>query len=243
MVMRIFVVLIGCFLFHVGVLASTHINPHHPTDLEEAKERALSEGKFFMVSFGAKWCRPCKWMAETTFADSLVRRTLDQNFVWMQLDIDESLGYEMKNRYEVKYLPTMLIFNPNGQMVHRIEETLSPEAMKSLLGLCLRGELQPQKIHRLNISPKDINKSEPTERSRNTGFQLQMGVFSSFEGAKMKVDQLQQIFGEPIVVLQDAKDGKIFFRVVMGFFETKERALAYASVIKNSHNFDSVLFH
>ena len=50
-------------------------------------------------------------MDETTFKDENVARVLNENFIALKVDIDNVSGYDLKNAYDVKYLPTMLIFN------------------------------------------------------------------------------------------------------------------------------------
>lgn len=67
------------------------------------------------------------------FKDEKVAKLLNDHFVSVKVDIDELAGYELKNIYDIKYLPTMLVFNSQGQLLDRVEETLSPRKLLVLL--------------------------------------------------------------------------------------------------------------
>ena len=97
------------------------------------KSKAGVEGKLFFVEFYADWCTPCKWMDKTTFRDANVVGLLNDNYVALKMDIESSEGTNLKSQYAIRMLPTILIFNSQGEMVERVEKTLSPDAMTSLL--------------------------------------------------------------------------------------------------------------
>jgi thioredoxin 1 len=131
--------------------------------LDAARKKASAEGKLLFVDFHAKWCTPCKWMEQTTFKDEDIISTLNSDFVSIKVDIDDITGYESKKSFDVKYLPTMLIFNAQGQLIERIEETMSPRMLKSVLD---KHNILENKIvgeHALNTSPSDLaNPAEVT---------------------------------------------------------------------------------
>jgi len=98
-----------------------------------AAQKALDEGKFYMLSFTASWCSPCQWMEETTYRDPSLAGYMNESVVAVKIDIDDLDGYALKQRFEVKVLPTMLLFNSEGRLLERIEETLAPSKMKALI--------------------------------------------------------------------------------------------------------------
>jgi len=104
-----------------------------PGDLNHVKQLAGSEGKLYLVDFVAKWCMPCKWMDETTFADPQVAAYLSENYISAKVDIDNFDGFNYKNQYNITVLPSILIFNSKGEMVGRYEESMPPSKMLTIL--------------------------------------------------------------------------------------------------------------
>ena len=72
-----------------------------------------------LVKFTAKWCLPCKWMDKTVFQDSQVIEFLDDKIVGISVDVDDSEGVALQTEYQVKLLPTMLLFHPEGNLLDR----------------------------------------------------------------------------------------------------------------------------
>lgn len=120
---------------------------------EEAKIIAQEEGKLFLVSFYADWCTPCNWMDETTFPDSTVQHLLNENYISFRVDIDDPEGYALKEKFALRYLPTILIFNTQSKLLLRIEETLSPVQMIQALEKYNSDENKLVIKHALNTSP------------------------------------------------------------------------------------------
>ncbi len=63
-------------------------------------------------------------MDETTFNDYQVARYLEKTYVPFKVDIEEDCGYSLKQQYNIKTLPTFLIFDSQGKMVARYEEAM-----------------------------------------------------------------------------------------------------------------------
>ena len=85
----------------------------------QAKEKAKLEHKMLLVKFTAKWCLPCKWMDKTVFQDSQVIEFLNDKIVGISVDVDDSEGVALQSEYQVKLLPTMLLFHPEGNLLDR----------------------------------------------------------------------------------------------------------------------------
>ncbi len=99
----------------------------------KAKETAGREGKLYFVDFYATWCMPCRLMDETTFEDPSVVAYVKKYYVPVKVDVDDFDGVAYKQQYNVKVLPTTLIFNSKGQLLEKVEEALSPSRMLDLL--------------------------------------------------------------------------------------------------------------
>ena len=98
-----------------------------------AKIKAAEEGKLFFLDFTASWCTPCKWMEETTFTDPTLAAYVKENYVALQVDIDDFDGYALKQQYKINILPSLLIFNSKGEVLAQYEESMSPSNMIAIL--------------------------------------------------------------------------------------------------------------
>ncbi|MFZ1751959.1 MAG: thioredoxin family protein [Saprospiraceae bacterium] len=228
------------------------------TDIKEARKRASEEGKLLFVDFYADWCTPCKWMDQTTFQDSEIIKTLNTDYVTVKVDIDDMNGFELKNSFNVKYLPTMLIFNSQGQMVQRIEETMSPRILSNILD---KHNLPQNKViikHDLNSSPSEIGLDvtkvqDPIMLSReeykryfeqaqtDNVYKVQMGVFQKYESANELVNKLRKIFLEDITVVHEYRDNSPYFKVRMGQFASYEEAESFRKILKSQYNMDGIV--
>ncbi|GLR19173.1 thioredoxin family protein [Portibacter lacus] len=246
-----------CLLFLYSANAENNPNSIHffDGDFESAKMKAGDEGKLFFVDFYATWCTPCKWMEETTFNDTEVVGLLTENYVSLKIDIDDLDGYSIKERFQVSVLPTILIFNSSGELVARVEETLSSRNMAKLLTFHNKDENKIQVKHSINSSPKttisDSYKSytkqkvaKPsvnTTKPANQKFRIQLGVFKEFENTYDMVNALKSKFLEPVIVLNDYADGKVVYKVMMGAFETKEEATGFKNILKEDFSLEGLV--
>ena len=126
------IVLTVPFLICATTTSSTKVK-FHKGSLSTAKERAAQEGKLYFVDFVASWCMPCRWMDETTFSDQRLARYIDQNYVAVKVDIDDFDGFAYKQMYNIKMLPSILVFNAKGKLLAQYEESLAPSAMLKIL--------------------------------------------------------------------------------------------------------------
>lgn len=228
---------------------------------EKARIKAAEEGKLLFIDFYAKWCTPCKWMDETTFIDPKVVNLLDEKYVSVKVDIDEMEGFELKSRFDIKYLPTMLIFNSEGKMIERIEETLSPSKMEAVLGSHSPSAPVTSVKHDFNMSPHDVSGkllnpldkeddsmvlSQREYRSyfsqKETSYKMQMGVFKNFDGAMEKVSNLRKIFIEEIVIVEDSRGDEVLYKVIMGEFDSMSAAESFRVLLKDKYHLDSILY-
>lgn len=224
-------------------------------NFNEVRMKASQEGKLIFVDFYADWCTPCKWMEQTTFANEDVVNTLNGNFVSVKANIDEADGYNLKNAYEVRYLPTMLIFNSEGKLLDRVEETLSPRKLLELLEKYNAPENKKVVKHDFNTSPA-IVKNMPSESMKKSSaemmkpfvekekgnlFRVQVGVFERFEGANEMVRSLQQLFSEQVTLTNEYRNGSPVFKVRIGQFQTHKEAESFKNAIKTDYNMDGIV--
>lgn len=99
-------------------------------DLEAAKRKAASEGKMILIAFsGSDWCYWCKKMDEEVFSKGKFVKEASEKYVLVMIDspsnkaILSKLALEqnggLRAKYEVRGFPSVVIVNPEGEVVKR----------------------------------------------------------------------------------------------------------------------------
>ncbi len=105
---------------------------------KEALEKAQREKRPFMVDFTADWCGACKEFTKHTFSDQRVMEKCG-NFVAVKFDAtnDEDPQVEqVKKKYNVVGLPTVVIFDSTGKERTRFTEFVPAEKfLKAIEGI------------------------------------------------------------------------------------------------------------
>jgi len=137
-----------------------------------------------------------------------------------------------------------LIFNSKGEMLARVEETLSAGKMTQLLTYHNTDANKTIIKHNVNQSPRPNTKSyqsytpkqqkvkTPIVKSADQKYRIQLGVFKEFENSFDLVTSLKSQFIEPVIVLNDDSEGQQLYKVMMGEFSTKEEADDYKSILE-----------
>jgi len=95
----------------------------------EAKTLASAEKRPMIVDFGAEWCAACKELAVHTFADEKVRGEAGR-FVAVKVDATDDENPQinaLKDKYKVVGLPTVVVFDSEGNEQVRFNEFVPPE--------------------------------------------------------------------------------------------------------------------
>lgn len=98
-------------------------------DFTSVKQKANQEGKLFFVDFVANYCYLCKLMDETTFTDQILAEYLEGNYIPYKVNVDDFDGYNLKQQFKIKVLPTIIVFNSKGDELARYEESMSASKM------------------------------------------------------------------------------------------------------------------
>lgn len=97
---------------------------------DEIKAQAQKENKYIFVDAYAVWCGPCKWMAKNTFTDEKVGETFNSKFINYKFDMEKGEGPDFAKKYNVRAYPTLVFFNPKGEMVYK---TVGAKQVEDLL--------------------------------------------------------------------------------------------------------------
>lgn len=121
------IILLGTVLFS-STLTAQKVS-FFDGSLEEAQDQAAIDGKLYFVDFVANYCFLCKLMDETTFVDERLGEYIAKTYIPVKINVDDFDGYVWKQKYKVKVLPTILIFNSKRELLARYEESMSGSRM------------------------------------------------------------------------------------------------------------------
>lgn len=104
-------------------------------DYNEALALAKEEKKNLFIFFQRKSCPWCKKLRNTTFQDETLTKQIDEEYVVLLLDIDQTVTYPKK--YKVMGVPVVYLVDTN-EKVHVIEQGYSadPKGYIELLNIC-----------------------------------------------------------------------------------------------------------
>ncbi|MFM2392814.1 MAG: hypothetical protein RLZZ546_796 [Bacteroidota bacterium] len=244
----IFRLSISFLLLFSSILVSANSLPNiEKGGFEKAKMKAKLEGKMLFLDFYASWCSPCKWMDETTFKDQRVLDILKEKYVAIKVNIDDFEGFELKSKFDIRFLPTILIFSPDGKMTDRYEETMG---IQKLLGILDQSYLNKDiYVHNVNTSPRqaptlETPQLDPRESYDNNKkqYRLQVGVFTNADKAFKKSEELKQTFIEPVTIIQDDKNGKTIYKVLLGDNRSYTEAKSFKKILKEQFQLEAILY-
>ena len=255
------------FLFSLLFMATMSIAyaakvPFIDGGIYKAKETAGREGKLYFVDFYANWCMPCRLMDETTFEDPSVINYVKKYYVPVKVDVDDFDGVAYKQQYNIKVLPTTLVFNSKGELLERVEEALSPNRMLALLKKHNKSfnrkvtittpveKPKPPKTY--TPKPKVNHNSAPAkkkkvqaaggglfrfdvEREPAVGYSVQVGVYADYANVLQQTAILKETYGSrPMLVNITNLGDRIVYRVMIGRFDSKASAKSFLKKIKSN---------
>jgi thiol:disulfide interchange protein DsbD len=95
------------------------------------------EKRPMIVDFTADWCGACKQLTKETFSDPRVMATATKsNFVAVKIDTTDDEDPQIlavKGKYKVVGLPTVVIYDSNGDERKRFNEFVGPEQFAAAL--------------------------------------------------------------------------------------------------------------
>jgi len=240
----LFAFIILLFSGLITLRGEAHKLVYYSGTLQSAKNKAIKENKMVFVKFYADWCVPCKWMDETTYSDPIVVKKIGDNFIPLKVNIDDFDGFALRQELAIRILPTVIIFDSKGKMIKRIEETLPPSRMNSILEAIMANN-GIRIVHKVNQAPSKIIRQSITgtgNRKIKKSYKLQLGVFKGFENTMKFLDDIKDKVNEQAMVLHDYKDGHTMYRLYIGRYATMEAAVPAQANLKNIHGLESVIY-
>ncbi len=130
---------LGTLIAAFGAVWLVAYEPPAPTitwanNFDTAMTRARAEHRPVIVDFGASWCVACEELMHRTFTEASVRREAER-FVAVRVDASEPTPAidALEARYQVRGLPTVLMFDSSGREVSRVTEFVPAPRMLELM--------------------------------------------------------------------------------------------------------------
>jgi len=206
----------------------------------DAKKRSSSEGKLLFIFFYADWVQLCQWMKTSTFTDPDLARFLNENALFLELNIETSIGNAEKQAFNVKVLPTMILFDASGNQLERIDEAMN--ATKLLSKLNTWNLKENKQVQTGNVSDKSANQSlqhltkaallpsqaNVAENSEANYFGIAIKYFHQHDQALQYMQQFQgRVEKRVSVVSREISTGLYQYQIIVSKFSSMEEARAY----------------
>lgn len=88
--------------------------------LQEAIDKAKSEGKLVFIDCHTNSCGPCRMMKKNIFPQSKIGEYINAHFVAIMQNMEEGEGLTIAEKYGVEIYPTYLIVDTEGNCVGQI---------------------------------------------------------------------------------------------------------------------------
>jgi thioredoxin-related protein len=206
----------------------------------DAMKRSSSEGKLLFIYFHAEWVQLCQWMKTSTFMDEDLARFFRDNALFLELNIETSIGNAEKQFFKVNTLPTMILFDASGNQLVRIEEAKNASKLLSILNTWNLEENKRLQIG--NMSDKSANQSlqhltrpallpnHPNiiENSENIYYGIVIKYFHQHDQALQYMQQFQRQVEKKVIITQKEISKEIIqYQIIVSKFSSMEEARAY----------------
>lgn len=107
------------------------MNFEHLPNWNDVLAKAKKEKKMIFLDCYTTWCGPCKQMSSQVFTQKEVGEFYNANFINTKVQLDTTDndngyikgwykdGHDLAKKYKVRAFPTYLIFNSDGEIIHR----------------------------------------------------------------------------------------------------------------------------
>lgn len=103
----------------------------HDLSWSAVKAKAKAENKFIFMDCFTTWCGPCRYMSSSIFPTAEAGNFMNDKFISIKVQLDTTDndneyvkswykdGHDIAAKYNIRAYPTYLVFDANGNAVHR----------------------------------------------------------------------------------------------------------------------------
>lgn len=124
-------VIFSSFMATAQEAATGGMNFEHLSAWNDVVAKAKKENKLIFLDCYTTWCGPCRMMSTQIFPQKKVGDFYNANFINAKVQLDTTDkdndyvkgwykdGHDLAEKYSVRAYPTYLIFNSDGEIIHR----------------------------------------------------------------------------------------------------------------------------
>ncbi len=139
-------------------------------DFESALNKAQKENKMLLVDFGARWCPACLRIEDEIF-DTPEFKSNTKNYVKAKIDIDVFASSVLKDKYNIRGVPTILFLTTEGKEIVRFYDYQPMDFINDVLA-------------QVKMYPNSIEELEKKEQTTQTKEILAKRYFFSDQNTK-----------------------------------------------------------
>lgn len=231
-------------LFFIGFNIITAFKPTTYTAVkfaeaswENSKAKAMQEGKLYFVDFDASYCATCRNMDASTYMDDRLAQYMQEKVVALRVDVQDFDGVMWSQQYEVEALPTMLIFDADGNLVKRL---VGYKSAKDLISE-FEGVPLPTKTSTAaapaTTTPQPIAPDQPMVRPTPStpAPPSPVNTAPTASAPTKQAPEVPQPSGMGLYEVEVRKQASQGFGVQVGVYSSYETVLAQASKFKSKY--------
>lgn len=134
---RFFKIIFSVIVLAISIWAlipSEKLSPEWKQFSIASYEQSLKNNESMLIDFYADWCIPCKELDALTFSDPRVIKELE-SYTSYKVDMTQmtEANEELRKKFNVIGMPTVLIINSKGEEVHRLTGFVNADEFLKLL--------------------------------------------------------------------------------------------------------------
>ncbi|MEO8568681.1 MAG: thioredoxin fold domain-containing protein [Ginsengibacter sp.] len=180
------------------------IHFQHETTWKEIQAKAKTENKYIFMDCFTTWCGPCKYMSASIFPLQEVGAFMNDKFVSVKVQLDTTKNdnefvkswyqdsHDLAKKYNVTVYPTYLVFDANGNIIHRfvgsspadeflsgVKKSINPETQYyPLLAKYKNGKKDQEFLRNLALSSFDAYDRESAREISNEYLATQTDLYT-----------------------------------------------------------------